>query len=185
MGYLRLKVEELLREAGTNLHQAHLEAGFSYPTMHRYQKYPDQIASLHTPSIVSFLVRALHWTPAEIEATPLGHFFEVVEDGEREPLDALAFTAWMLEQQLAPITKIDDPVMNGLTDEALDRVKYLMAEREPGKNARASWREYAICMMRNRVQFWARLAPDLMVEDPELLALSQAIMSRLDELARE
>lgn len=185
-GYIRLKVRELLREAGTNLHQAHLKGGFSYPTMHRYQRYPDQIDSLHTPSLVALLIDALGWTPAEVEATPFGHFFEIMIDGEREPLDDLAFINWLMQQQLGIIDKIGDPVLDHVTDETLDRLQYLLEARTNGEPVdAAAWRKYMICLMRNRVDFWRRLAPDFVIGDEQLAALSQAMMERLDELDRE
>lgn len=180
--YLRLKVRELLLEKRMNLHQAHLAAGFSYPTMHRYQKYPGRIESLHTPSIVALLVDALGWSKEEIEATPMGHFFEVVTDNEGRPTDYMALTRRTAEACVEAVAGLGDPVLESLMTGLMDRIDELEGATEPaGEEQR---RHEIIDFFIRRAMMWADLYPDILREDPIMVQIVQAGLLRLAELER-
>lgn len=184
--YLRFKVGELLKERDMNLHAAHLAAGFSYPTMHRYQRYPDQIASLHTPSIIALLVDALGWQPEDIEAMPFGHFFEVVTDGPRRPLDPLNLSIELLSRYWDDFMAIGDPILEILLQDGLDRLERL-AERRGADYEVDDQEAYKIHLeiLVKRLSLWNEAAPAAIRFDPELSELFVQLRGRAQELIEE
>ena len=82
-GYLRLKGSELLKRYDKNLHRASQNGAFSYATVHRYIKHPDDVQAMNVRVLYGFLVEGLGLTPEELSQMKFGDVFDVIPDEEQ------------------------------------------------------------------------------------------------------